>query len=109
MTQDGDLVYTDYYDRTINLVRNKKIRTLISLQGWKPHYVCCTAYGDLLVTMRSVDGEQSKVVRYSGSTATQTIQFDDQHNPLYSSDLSPKHICENKNLNVCVADWGGGG
>jgi streptogramin lyase len=99
VTRDGDLVYTDPKHNSVNLVKKKKHRTLITVQGWRPGGVCCTAAGDLLVTMRSSDG--CKVVRYSGSTETQTIRYDDQGRPLYSG---AGYISENRNQDVCVSD-----
>nr|XP_022305363.1 E3 ubiquitin-protein ligase TRIM71-like [Crassostrea virginica] len=104
VTRSGGLVYADYRDRSINLVSGTQIQTLITLRGWRPSGLCITSTGDLLVIMRSDDVKQTKVARYSGSTEKQTIQWDNQGKPLYSSGYNTKYLSENRNLDICVAD-----
>ncbi|XP_061194268.1 E3 ubiquitin-protein ligase TRIM71-like [Saccostrea echinata] len=106
VTKSGDLVYTDYRDKTVNIVKYDQIEEMIKLQNWKPLSLCSTSKGDLLVTMDSADNKQAKVVCYSDSTEKQTIQFDDEGNPLYFQ--NDKYINENQNLDICVAVNGAG-
>nr|XP_022289412.1 uncharacterized protein LOC111101264 [Crassostrea virginica] len=104
----GALLYSDWRNQTVYKVENRHAKKIISLQGWTPTELCVTTSGDLLVTMFSDDKTQSKVVRYSGSTVKQTIQFDDDGDPLYSGNEYIKFITENRNLDICVADCGAG-
>uniref|UniRef100_K1Q518 Tripartite motif-containing protein 2 n=1 Tax=Magallana gigas TaxID=29159 RepID=K1Q518_MAGGI len=103
----GNLLFVDGTS-TVYQVKNGQTEELIIFQGWRPNKMCVTSTGDLLVTMHDDDETQCKVVRYSGSTEKQTIQFDDEGKPLYSKDGYIKHITENKNRDICVADYKAG-
>jgi hypothetical protein len=106
VTGDGELVYTGGRARTVYKVKSGQTEDVITLQGWVPSNLCVTSSGDLLVTMCSEDNTQSKVVRYSGKTEMQTIQYDEDGQPLYSGNTKIKYISENRNQDICVADSG---
>ncbi|XP_056000367.1 uncharacterized protein LOC125656248 [Ostrea edulis] len=108
VTSDGEVMYSDWKTKTVNKVKSGKTEEVIRLQGWTPSKLCVTSSGDLLVTMYSVVKTQSKVVRYSGSTEKQTIQYDDEGKPLYSENYYTKYVSENRNLDICVADYDAG-
>ncbi|XP_052677682.1 uncharacterized protein LOC128158765 [Crassostrea angulata] len=108
VNSDGNLLYCDGTDGTVNIVKNGQTEELIRLPEWTPTQLCVTSTGDLLVTMFSDDETQSKVVWYSGSTEKQTIQFDDKGKPLYSGNDGMKYITENRNHDICVADYQAG-
>ena len=106
MTWIRELVYTDYKDRSINIVRDTYIQVLVRLRGWRPRFLCLAFSDDILVIMDNDDDKQTKIVRYADSKEKQHIQWDAYGLPLYLPGYNLKHICENRNLDICVADTG---
>lgn len=106
VTKSGYLFYTDDVNRTVNVFTYKQMVEVIRLVGWTPRNVCVSSSDSLLVIMNS-DDYQTRVVRYYGSKEGQIIQLNQQGYPLYSSG-NLKYISENRNLDICVADWEAG-
>lgn len=106
VTKSGYLVYTNDVNKTVNVFNYKQMVEVIRLVGWTPRNVCVSSSDSLLVIMNS-DDYQTRVVRYYGSKEGQIIQLNQQGSPLYSSG-NLKYISENRNLDICVADWEAG-
>lgn len=106
VTNSGDLVYADYKEGTVNIIKDTKQQVVISMTNWKPRNMCSTFSGDLLVVMVSDVANESKIVRFSGANEQQSIQYNDRGQPLFSSSISSKYISENRNLDICVSDSG---
>nr|XP_022286890.1 uncharacterized protein LOC111099749 [Crassostrea virginica] len=102
VTVDEHLVYTDWEDGSINIMKGEKVERLVKLVDWKPQAICCTSSCELLVAIQLADRSQSKVVRYNDSRVIQEIQYTDSRNLLYSN---PAFIEENKNQDIVVSDW----
>lgn len=77
--------------------------------GWIPLSISSTVFCNILVVMikdeHKDEDKETKVVRYVYSKEEQSIQFDDLNQPLYSSGSTSKYISENKNHDICVADY----
>lgn len=103
VTKNGDLVYTDKEEKTVNISKNEQTRTQIRLRKWEPLGVCCTTSGDLLIVLNN--DKISKVERYSGHKKKQSIKYNEEGQPLYSPGSYNKYICENRNLDICLSDF----
>lgn len=96
-------VNTSFSDRTVNVVNNKGMHAEISVKGWNPRNICSSSSGDLLIVMYNNDKETT-VVRYSGPIDKQTMQYDENGRPLYSTYFYTNYISENRNLDNCVSE-----
>lgn len=110
VTKSGDLVYTDYKEKTVNIVKDSQIQTVVRLpRKWEPISLCMSSTGDLLALLDCDDEEETKVVRYAGSAEVQSIQYNIiDGEPLYPYTACHAHICENRNLDICVSNCGSG-
>lgn len=110
ITSKGELLYTDYGDRSVNIMKKGKFEPFLKLQGWNPLGLCATDSGEVLLCMDNRNdsskqkSQQVKVVRYVHSSPTQEIQYDDGGCPLYVSGDFDVYITVNSNQDVCVSD-----
>ncbi|XP_061168978.1 E3 ubiquitin-protein ligase TRIM71-like [Saccostrea echinata] len=104
VTRDGDIAFSSGLSQTVYIVKNGKEEELVKFLQWHPLNICITVSGELLVVVVSTDKSQAKVLRFSGSKLLQTIQFNDNGQPLYSCGKRVKYLTENTNRDICVAD-----
>ncbi|XP_056001467.1 uncharacterized protein LOC130046503 [Ostrea edulis] len=105
VTRQGELVYSDGYNRTVNIVRHGRTETLITTPwGWCPDRVCCTKSGDILVSMCTTDTIQYKIIRYQGHTVKQEIDRDEDGEPIYKGGKYSPRVVENNNGDICASD-----
>lgn len=95
-------------DTKVFKCENNSVVTLLELSNWQPRGLCHTVNGNLLLSMRSLDEAQSRVVRYSGSIECQVIMNDKRGKPLFSvHSRLVLHLTENGNGDICIADYAG--
>ncbi|XP_062603542.1 uncharacterized protein LOC134265338 [Saccostrea cucullata] len=105
VTKQGELIYSDGKNRTVNIVRDGKTKTLITTpKGWHPRGLCCTRYGEILVTMVTTDLSLRKIVRYQGQRVTQEIDKDEHGDPIYQVGEYPLFVVENINGDIVASD-----
>ena len=92
-------------------MKNTQIKPFIKLSGWDALAVCCSSSGDTRYDddndfdndfFDNIDG-QTKVVRFTDFAGKQSIQWDSDRQPMYSSG-GEHYLCENRNSDICVAD-----
>lgn len=110
VNKSGDPVYTDYKEKTVNILKNSEIQTVVRLpQRWNPASFCMSSTGDMLVLLDCDNDEETKIVRYAGSSEIQSIQYNSiDGKPLFLNTGCHSHICENRNFDIIVSDCGSG-
>ncbi|XP_048752263.2 uncharacterized protein LOC125663883 [Ostrea edulis] len=105
VNQQGELVYSEAENRTVNIVRHGRKETLITTpRGWHPGQLCCTKSGDILVSMFTTDQSQYKIVRYREHTVIQEVDRDEDGEPIYKGGEYGLYVVENINGDICASD-----
>jgi sugar lactone lactonase YvrE len=105
VNRQGELIYSDAINRTVNIVRRGKTETLITTpKGWHPVGLCCTRSGDILVSMCTADNNHHKIVRYQGQRVTQEIDKDDSSNPIFQKGEYGVFVTENNSGDIVASD-----
>lgn len=103
---DQNIVFiVSWPDTKVYKYESNTVKTLLELSDWCPRGLCYTMNGDLLVSMRSLDEKQSRIVSYSRNRETQN---DIIGGSLFSVDSKKLlRLSENGNGDICVADFTG--
>ena len=107
VTITDDLVYGKILSNKIGIWKENKVKELIDLNNWSLLSLCMTANNGLLVCMTDAKGYECRVVRFEEFEERQIIQYDSEGERLYTSGTGRKFIKENRNGDVCVADYDG--
>lgn len=106
LNNDGELVYSDLDYRRVTIVKNgEKTKTLVNTPtGWHPEGLHCSRSGDILVSVRTTDGSQHKIVRYREQNVTQEIEKDEDGNLLFQNGKYSVLLSENINRDIVACD-----
>ena len=95
-------------DTNMYIYDGNEVRTKFNLCQWCPRGICFAKNGDLLISMRSTDENNSRIVRYEGEMEIKVIQNDAQRQPPFSVEIkNVLMLTENGNRDICVADRAG--
>lgn len=103
---DQNIVFiVSWPDTKVYKYESNTVKTLLEQSDWCPRGLCYTMNGDLLVSRRSLDEKQSRIVSYSRNRETQIDIIGDS---LFSVDSKKLlRLSENGNGDICVADFTG--
>ncbi|XP_062600631.1 uncharacterized protein LOC134262272 [Saccostrea cucullata] len=105
VTRQGELIYSDYNNRTVTIVRDGRKETLITTpRGWHPSGLCCTRSGDILISMTTTGDRYHKIVRYQGQRVTQEIDKDEHGDPIYKGGNEILNVVESNSGDIVASD-----
>ncbi|XP_062583855.1 uncharacterized protein LOC134245599 [Saccostrea cucullata] len=105
LTKQGELIYSDHGNKSVNIVRGGRIEILFTPpDDWIPWGVCCTRSGDILVNVYR--NSKNKIICYDGITMNtmKEIAEDEQGNQIFKNGRFSLFLVENVNGDICVSD-----
>eukprot|EP00105_Crassostrea_gigas_P007410 XP_011421640.1 PREDICTED: uncharacterized protein LOC105324280 [Crassostrea gigas] len=103
VTTQGDLIYSDYENKTVNIVREGKTEALFTTPpGWHPCNLFATKAGDILVNISR--GLKNKILRHQGEDISQEIENNDLGKSIFAEGSYSLYLTENSHGDVCVSD-----